>query len=83
MATLYYDKDASLEYLQGKTIAVIGYGSQGHAQAQNLRDAGLKVVVGLREGSKTFDRVKEDGLTPMTIEEAAQAGDIIHMADPR
>ena len=82
MATLYYDKDASLEYLQGKTIAVIGYGSQGHAQAQNLRDAGLKVVVGLREGSKTFDRVKEDGLTPMTIEEAAQAGDIIHMLIP-
>ena len=82
MATLYYDKDASLEYLQGKTIAVIGYGSQGHAQAQNLRDAGLKVVVGLREGSKTFDKVKEDGLTPMTIEEAAQAGDIIHMLIP-
>lgn len=82
MATLYYDKDASLEYLQGKTIAVIGYGSQGHAQAQNLRDAGLKVVVGLREGSKTFDKVREDGLTPMTIEEAAQAGDIIHMLIP-
>lgn len=82
MATLYYDKDASLEYLQGKTIAVIGYGSQGHAQAQNLRDAGLKVVVGLREGSKTFDKVKEDGLTPMTIEEAAKVGDIIHMLIP-
>ena len=82
MATLYYDKDASLEYLQGKTIAVIGYGSQGHAQAQNLRDAGMKVVVGLREGSKTFDRVKEDGLTPMSIEEAAKAGDIVHMLIP-
>lgn len=82
MATLYYDKDASLEYLQGKTIAVIGYGSQGHAQAQNLRDAGLKVVVGLREGSKTFDKVKEDGLTPMTIEEAAKVGDVIHMLIP-
>lgn len=82
MAILYYDKDASLEYLQGKTIAVMGYGSQGHAQAQNLRDAGLKVVVGLREGSKTFDKVKEDGLTPMTLEEAAKAADIIHMLVP-
>ncbi len=48
--TLYYEKDADLSVLQGKTIAVIGYGSQGHAQAQNLRDSGLKVIIGLRAG---------------------------------
>ncbi len=82
MAVLYYDKDADLNFLQNKTIAVIGYGSQGHAQAQNLRDAGLNVVVGLREGSKTFDRVKEDGLKAMTIAEAAQCADIIHLLIP-
>ena len=51
-ATIYYDEDASLAPLQGKTIAVIGYGSQGHAHAQNLRDSGLKVIVGLHEGSQ-------------------------------
>lgn len=82
MATMYYDKDASLDYLMGKTIAVIGYGSQGHAQAQNMRDAGLKVIVGLREGSKTFEKVKEDGLEVMTVAEAAQAADVIHMLIP-
>ncbi len=54
MAVMYYDQDANLEYLNGKTIAVIGYGSQGHAQAQNLRDAGMQVIVGLRKGSKTW-----------------------------
>lgn len=82
MAVLYYDKDADLSFLQGKTIAVIGYGSQGHAQAQNLRDAGLSVVVGLREGSKSFDKVQEDGLKAMTIEEAAKAADVIHLLIP-
>ena len=55
-ATIYYDEDASLEPLLGKTIAVIGYGSQGHAHALNLRDSGLKVVVGLHEGSKARTR---------------------------
>ena len=62
MAVMYYDQDANLEYLNGKTIAVIGYGSQGHAQAQNLRDAGMKVVVGLREGSKSWAKAEDDGL---------------------
>lgn len=55
--TTYYEQDADLSVLQGKTIAVIGYGSQGHAQAQNLRDSGLQVVIGLREG-KSFEKAK-------------------------
>lgn len=79
---MYYDQDANLELLKGKTIAVIGYGSQGHAQAQNLRDAGVNVLVGLREGSKSWSKVEEDGLTPMTIAEAAKAADIIHILIP-
>ncbi|MEM5818633.1 MAG: ketol-acid reductoisomerase, partial [Desulfitobacterium hafniense] len=54
MAKMYYDSDASLELLQGKTIAVMGYGSQGHAQAQNLKDSGLNVVIGLRADSRRW-----------------------------
>ncbi len=60
-ATIYYDQDASLDPLSGKTIAVIGYGSQGHAHAQNLRDSGLNVVVGLHEGSKSRAKAKPMG----------------------
>lgn len=82
MAVMYYDQDANVEYLNGKTIAVIGYGSQGHAQAQNLRDAGMKVIVGLRKGSKSWSKVEEDGLQVMTVAEAAEAADIIHMLIP-
>ena len=60
-ATLYYDKDASLDPLVGKTIAIVGYGSQGHAHAQNLRDSGMKVIVGLAEGSKSRAKAEADG----------------------
>ncbi len=56
--TTYYEKDADLNVLKGKTIAIIGYGSQGHAQAQNLRDSGLKVIIGLRQG-KSFEQAKK------------------------
>jgi ketol-acid reductoisomerase (EC 1.1.1.86) len=56
VATIYYDADVSLEPLQGKVVAVLGYGSQGHAHAQNLRDSGIKVVVGLRAGSKSWEK---------------------------
>lgn len=82
MAVMYYDQDANLEYLNGKTIAVIGYGSQGHAQAQNMRDAGMNVIVGLRKGSKTWEKVEEDGLRVMTVAEAAEQADIIHVLIP-
>lgn len=82
MAKMYYEKDADLGVLKGKTIAVIGYGSQGHAQAQNLQDSGLKVVVGLRKGSKSWAKAEEDGLKVMTTPEAAEAGDIIQIVTP-
>ena len=71
--TLYYEKDADLSVLQGKTIAVIGYGSQGHAQAQNLRDSGLKVIIGLRAG-KSAEKAKNDGFEVLSVAEAAKHG---------
>jgi ketol-acid reductoisomerase len=79
---MYYDKDADLSILQGKKIAVMGYGSQGHAQAQNLHDSGLEVIVGLREGSKRWRQAEEDGLKVMTVKEAAKAADVIQMLLP-
>lgn len=82
MAQIYTMKDADLSVLKGSKIAIIGYGSQGHAQAQNLQDNGFDVVVGLREGSKTFDQVKADGLTPLTIKEACEQADYIHLLIP-
>lgn len=82
MAKMYYDQDANLEVLQGKKVAVIGYGSQGHAQAQNLRDSGLDVVVGLRPGSKSFSQVEADGLKALTIEEACAQADVVHVLIP-
>ena len=60
MIKMYYDQDANLEVLKGRVIAVIGYGSQGHAQAQNLKDSGLDVVVGLRPGSSSFAQAEKD-----------------------
>ncbi len=77
MAKLYYDKDADLSLLKGKTIAIIGYGSQGHAHALNLKDAGLDVVVGLYQGSKSGDKAKADGLKVLTVDEAASTAQII------
>ena len=62
MATLYYDNDADLDLLSGKTVAIIGYGSQGHAHALNLKDSGVDVVVGLYEGSRSAEKAKADGL---------------------
>lgn len=87
MAKMFYDGDASLDLLKDKTIAVIGYGSQGHAQAQNAHDSGLNVIVGLRKPMDEiteleWNQVKEDGLTPLTVAEAAKAGDIVHMLIP-
>lgn len=82
MANIYYDKDADLGVLKGRTIAVIGYGSQGRAQALNMRDSGLDVVVGLRFGGASCSRAKADGFEPLTIAEAAEKGDIVHMLIP-
>ena len=82
MVKMYYDQDADLSLLQGKTIAVLGYGSQGHAQAQSLQDSGLKVVVGLREGSKSWEKAEADGLTVKTVAEAAEAADMIQILLP-
>ena len=70
-ATIYYDKDADLNALAGKTVAIIGYGSQGHAQAQNLRDSGVKVVIGQRPGGKNYDLAKSHGFEPMSAKDAS------------
>lgn len=86
-AKMYYDEDANLDILKGKTVAVMGFGSQGHAQAQNLHESGVKVVVGLRKpfdeaSQQEWDRVIAAGIEPMTVAEAAAAGDIIQILLP-
>ena len=79
---MYYDNDANLEILRDKKIAVLGYGSQGRAQALNLRDNGLEVIVGLRQTSPSVEKAKEDGLQVMAVAEATQACDVIHILMP-
>ncbi len=81
-ATMFYDQDADLGLLKGKTIAIIGYGSQGHAQAQNLRDSGCNVVVGQRPGSPNHDLAVKDGFKPVSAAEAAEAGDLVNILLP-
>jgi ketol-acid reductoisomerase len=76
MAKMYYEKDCDLSVLAGKKIAIIGYGSQGHAHAQNLRDSGCDVIVGLRQG-KSWNKATEDGFTVLSVAEATKAADII------
>jgi ketol-acid reductoisomerase len=82
MATLYYDKDADLATLDGKTIAVIGYGSQGHAHALNAHDNGVHVVIGLHEGSRSKAKAEADGLDVYTVAEATAKGDIVMVLIP-
>jgi len=82
LAKIYYDKDADLKLIKKKTIAIIGYGSQGHAHARNLHDSGIKVVVGLRKESDFWKRAQKDGLKVMTVPEAAKAADIIMILIP-
>lgn len=82
MVQMYYDKDADLSLLKGKTIAIIGYGSQGHAQAQNMRDSGVKVIVGEVEGTPNFELAKAHGFTPMSADKASAQADIIQMLVP-
>jgi ketol-acid reductoisomerase len=79
---MYYDADANLDLLAGKTIAIIGYGSQGHAHALNLKDSGVDVIVGLYSGSKSALKAKEDGVTVYSVEEAAQKADAIMILLP-
>ncbi len=82
MAKLYYDKDADLGLLKGKTIGIIGYGSQGHAHALNHRDSGLEVMVGLYKGSKSWDKAKAEGLKVGTAQETAEASQVIMIVLP-
>lgn len=82
MAKMFYEKDTNLGLLQGKKVAVIGFGSQGHAHALNLHESGIDVVVGLYEGSKSWDKVKEAGLEVATTAEAAKKADIIMILVP-
>jgi ketol-acid reductoisomerase len=82
MAKVYHDEDADLKHLEGKTIGVIGYGNQGHAQALTFRDSGIDVVVGLRKGGKSWRLAEQEGFKPLTVEEAAKKADIIHMLFP-
>ena len=82
MAHIYYDSDADLGRLKGKKIAIIGYGSQGHAHALNLKDNGQDVVVGLHAGSKSRQKVEADGLQAMSVSDAAEQADIIMMLVP-
>ena len=82
MIKKYYDADCNLGMLDGKTVAIIGYGSQGHAHAQNLHESGVNVVVGLRKGSASWAKAEAAGLRVMEVEEAAKAGDIVMMLVP-
>ena len=82
MSKMYYDKDADLTLLEGKKVAIIGYGSQGHAHALNLHESGVDVVVGLYEGSKSWNLAKEAGLEVMTASDAAKAASVIMMLLP-
>lgn len=79
---LLYDADADLSIIQGRKVAVIGYGSQGHAHSQNLRESGVEVVIGLREGSKSRAKAEEAGFTVMSNAEAAQWADVIMLLAP-
>ena len=79
MAKIYYDKDADLGVLKGKTIAIVGYGIQGRGQGLNLRDSGVEVIVAQRKGGKNYDLAVQDGFDPVSAEEAADQADIIQI----
>lgn len=82
MAKMFYEKDTNLGLLKGKKVAVIGYGSQGHAHALNLHESGVDVVVGLYEGSKSWDKVKEAGLEVATVANAVKSSDVVMVLVP-
>src|SRR5699024_11400204 len=82
MANVYYEKDADRSHIANRKVTVLGYGSQGHAHALNLKDSGVDVVVGLREGSSSRAKAEEAGLTVMTNAEASKWADVIMMLLP-
>ncbi len=79
---VFYDKDCDLSLIKGKTVAIIGYGSQGHAHAQNLNESGVKVVVGLRKGGASWDKVAKAGLTVIEVNDAVKAADLVMILLP-
>ena len=79
---VFYDKDCDLKLIKGKKVAIIGYGSQGHAHAQNLNDSGGKVVVGVRKGGPSWDKVKKAGLKVAEIGDAVKGADFVMMLMP-
>ena len=79
---VFYDKDCDLSLIKGKTVAIIGYGSQGHAHAQNLNDSGVKVVVGLRKGGASWDKVGKAGLTVLEVNDAVKSADVVMILLP-
>lgn len=82
MAKVYYDKDADLGVLGGKTVAVLGYGSQGHAHSQNLRDSGVNVIIGLHDGSRSRAKAQQDGFQVFSVEEAVSKADVVMFLMP-
>src|SRR5499427_4135255 len=79
---VYYEKDADLSLIKGKKVTIVGYGSQGHAHAQNLNDSGVKVTVGLRKGGASWEKVKKAGLKVAGVEEAVEGADVVMMLMP-
>jgi ketol-acid reductoisomerase len=82
MARIYYDKDADLARITGRVVAIVGYGSQGHAHAQNLRDSGVEVVVGLHEGSRSAAAARADGFEVLPVADAAERADVVMILAP-
>jgi ketol-acid reductoisomerase len=82
MAEIFYDKDADLALIQGKKVAIVGYGSQGHAHAQNLRDSGVEVVIALKDGSKSTQKAKDDGFDVKNVADATKWADLIMILAP-
>ncbi len=82
MATIYYDSDTNFDLLRDRTVAIIGYGAQGRAQALNLQDSGANVIVGLYKGSRSKSRAEEEGLTVSTVEQASESADIVQLLIP-
>src|SRR5271156_4310154 len=82
MTKMYWEKDANTNALAGKTVAVLGYGSQGRAHAMNLRDSGVKTVLGLRKGGRTWQQACADGWEPLELQEATKQADLVAVLCP-